>query len=58
MSTGINIVTRDTTNHVLTVTVDTTGQFAFFAESPTDIGPGPEPEWTSHLFMPAMEKSE
>jgi hypothetical protein len=54
VGTGITIVTRDTTNHVLVVTVDTTGQFAFFAEAPTGIDPEPEPDWTNHLFMPGL----
>ncbi|MBK8049331.1 MAG: Ig-like domain repeat protein [Anaerolineales bacterium] len=54
VGTGINLVTHDTTNHVLVVTVDTTGQFAFFAESPTDIDPEPEPDWANHLFMPGL----
>ena len=53
---GIAILSNDTTNHTITLSISHLSQFAFFAAAPTGLDPGEEPDRSYNLYLPAMNK--
>ncbi len=54
---GITLVSRNTTDHIVTIRLAHLSELAFFASAPTALDPGGEPdEHAAHLYLPAVGK--
>lgn len=51
---GITVIGRDHSNHTIMLATSHLGHFAFFADLPTDLPPGPEPDLTHRLYLPRV----